>query len=390
MFKTITGWITWTNSVEDEWNTWIEWQRQQHPTHYEKSDIFQYYLSMRQTFRPPQNSCMNGYNSKYYIYCFGDFSSLLVNPIGNGNIIHYIHLLLDVYDICKGYLRRFKGEPACITMLRNVTLNQSLIPLKTYDFSTNAYPYISIHAHTVAQYSLSTLIMRFVAHYMSQISHKYYPNILVSSCQEAYTNYKFGKIGNIQSPLFLKEPVALTISKPNVYPININQNEKFKHTEQRDYPLRQDYSRHYTETSEKEDIIHRGGSVVHDETVADKKGIVTDNRGTVIDNRGIVVDNNGGILTHKEGIVVDNGETIIDKGGTVIDNGGTVSTSIKLPVSFTKYFRCRTCTRVTETIWGNFDTCLDCYLKRICSICGSQAAIISSDGLPKCSLHVDD
>lgn len=281
--KTLTDWITWTNTTaQDEWNTWEEWQRYRQPSHYEKSDIFQYYLSVRSNFQPPTDSCISAYNSKYFIYCFGDFASLLVNPHGGGNILDYITLLLDVYDVCKGLSRRIKGDPNCIYLLREVVMKRKLDHLQRYNFDQHDYPYNIIHGHTVAQYSLSTLIMRFIAHYLSQTSTRgYYPNILSSSCQEAYTNCNFGA------------PVMLSTPKGSA-PISIIQPQKSKPEEIRGSSWPQDYS---------------------------------------------------------------------------------------------KCYRCKVCTRMTENIWGKFDTCVDCHLKRICSVCGSQAVIISNDGLPKCSFH---
>lgn len=309
MLKTLSELVTWTTTTpQNEWNTWIEWQRQQQPTHYEKSNVFQYYLSMRPIFRPPLNSCAGLNDSdKYYIYCFGDFASLLVNlkdPISDdylNGIVEYIRLLLDVYDVCKGYLRRLKGEPNCITMLRTFTQNRSLFLLQDYDYSPFEYPYTSIHAHTVVQYSLSTLIMRFVTHYLNHIFQDYYPRILLEYCQESYNNYIFGTIAI--------PPKIQRQSKPID---NIQQSKTKNNIQVASCP-------NTTNTCKILDIMSK----------------------------------------------------------TTVDD-------IKKP---TEYSRCQTCTRITETTWGNFNACLDCHLKRICSICGSQATIISSDGLPKCTKH---
>lgn len=286
MLKTLTDWVTWTNITnQEEWNTWEEWQRCQQPSHYEKSEIFQYYLSVRPNFQPPADSCISSYNSKYFIYCFGDFASLLVNPHGGANILDYITLLLDVYDVCKGISRRIKGDPSYISLLREIVLKRKLDMLQKYSFEQHSYPYNIIHGHTVAQYSLSTLIMRFIGHYLSQTTTRgHYPTILSSSCQDAYINFNFG------APVILSTPkgsAAISIIQPQK-----NKQEKF-----------------------------RGCS---------------------------------------------------------------------WPQDYSKCHRCKICTRMTENIWGDFNTCIDCHLKRICSVCSSQAVIISNDGLPKCSFHEQD
>jgi hypothetical protein len=280
MFKTITNWITRTNtSAQDEWTTWEEWQRHQYPSHYEKSDIFQYYLSSRPQFQPPKYSCVTGYNSKYYIYCFGDFAALLVNPHGGANIIEYFSLLLDVYDICKGCSRRVIGDPIGIAILREVIIKRKLDPLQKCDFNNYAYPYNKIHAHTVTQYSLSTLIMLLVSNYLNHIATRgHYPSINSSLCQKAYDECIFGS------------PIALPTTSS---PVTIQQ------------------------------------------------------------------------------IKPKNEETH----------------GFSWPRDQASCLRCKTCSRVTENIWGNFDSCLDCHLKRICSICGGQAVIITTDGFPKCAIH---
>lgn len=284
--KAITDWILWSRpSVDDEWITWEEWQRHQRPSHYEKSDLFQYYLTKRPQFQPPQNSCLNGYNQQYYVYCFGDFSALLVNPRGGGDIVQYINLLLDVYDVCKGFARKMvRGDPSSIAILRKVALTQNITPLTKYNFEPHCYPYNKIHAHTVAQYSLSSLLMRLVSHYLSKTGPKgCYPNILIPLCKQAYDEKVFGI-----------PAIAGDSSVPSSPPITIPQPSKPKSDELRGFSW---------------------------------------------------------------------------------------------PMNPGKYLRCKSCNRVCENLWGNFEACIDCYFKRICSICGLAAVIITTDGLPKCCSH---
>lgn len=279
MLKTLSQWVNWTDTnIEDEWNTWENWQKYQDSSHYESSDIFQYYLSQRSNFQPPINSCLNESNNKYYVYSFGDFACLLVNSSKGCNLVDYVELLLDVYDVCKGFSRRIKGDPDCITTLRNVIYKRVISPLQYYNFSQHAYPYHKIHAHTVAHYSLSTLLMRLISHYMAQTTFKdKYPEISLSTCHESYKNCIFG--------LPMISPTA---------PINIK-------------PCK-------NKSEEKRPSSWPRGNYVS--------------------------------------------------------------------------FRCKTCTRVTDKLWGDFESCFDCHHKRICSVCGVGAMIITKDDLPKCSMHV--
>lgn len=263
----------------DEWTTWIEWQKRQPFVHYEKSEIFQYYLSYKPQFQPPRDSCITDGNNRFYTYCFGDFACLLVKPPGGSNVSEYFELLLDVYDTCKGPSRRITGDPIGISLVREVVRRRTLIPIQEHDFRQYNYDYSIIHAHTVAQFSLSTLLMRFVSHYMSHVTTRgSFFAISISACQKSMNNSFFG------------EPKVLCISSP---------------------PL---------------DIPGRLGQ--------DQK-----------------------------------------------------SQALSWPRDNSTCIRCKTCSRVTENVWGKFQTCLDCHLKRICSECALPAIIIGTDSLPKCHYH---
>ena len=282
------SWL-WTNTKpKDEWGTWELWQRSQPITHYEKSDIFQYYLTCRPQFRAPQFASNTGPRSTYYIYCFGEFAALLVNPSSADSISDYCSLLLDFYDICKGTTRRITGDPAAISVLREVVRRKSPVPLHVHDFTQYNYDYTVIHAHTVVQYSLSTLIMRFVGNYMHQISSRgNYPPILPSKCEKAYNNFAFGRHEIIDHTLPINVPSnPISISLP-------------------------------------------------------KKVIIEEGRGS------------------------------------------------SWPRDSATCSRCQICNRVSENLWGTFNACLDCHMKRICSECSVTAVVIGSDNLPKCSIHQD-
>jgi hypothetical protein len=277
MLKTITDILFWTNNnTQDEWKSWEEWQNKQDKKHFEKSELFQYYLSCRPYYQIPKNSFITDLNnSKYYSYCFGDFVGLIVNPDGC-NAIKYISLLLDVYDVCKGFTRRVKGDPEGITLLREVITKNNLAILDKHNFTQYLYPYTNIHAHTVTQFSLSTFLLRILLHYMSFIKINIYDSsISLSLCKKTYDNKYFGNnFNNVSNNIHI-----------------INKNTKNSDTRSFSWPR---------------------------------------------------------------------------------DTSGSL--------------RCRSCCRITENTWGDFDACLDCHLRRICSVCG-QKAIIIIDDLPKCYNH---
>lgn len=277
----MTDWLYWSNTTsQEEWTTWQEWQKHQLATHYEKSEIFQYYLKYRPEFQPPRYSCITGHSSRQYIYCFGDFASLIVNPHGGGNVVDYFTTILDIYDVCKGSSRRIKGDPEGIALIRDVVQKRNLAPIKNHNFNQYTYDYSILHAHTVAQYSLSTLILRLASHYMSYVTTQgdYCP-ISLQACQKAYEKCIFGEPRGIAPPSSSK-PVDIPFNKPTM--------------EER--PL-------------------------------------------------------------------------------------------SWPRDNATCIRCKTCSRVTENVWGKFEACLDCHLKRICSECGMQAVIIGADTFPKCYYH---
>lgn len=313
MLRTLGDWLTWTTTnttPRDEWVTWEEWQRKQPPAHFEKSDIFQYYMSYRPQFTPPQYAVNTGYQSEYYNYCFGDFAAIIVNPTGGGNIISYLTLLLDVYDICKGMSRRLTGDPTGIALLRQVVNKRSIVPLQSHNFDQYEYDYSVIHAHTVAQYSLSTLLMRLVSHYMSQTCTRgNYSSITVRVCQLASCRSVFGEP---KRKFFTNQPV-----------------------------------------------IHRR----------------TDN---------IKIDDTSPVPPTAQ--VITKPITIQQK-VTSEDPTKEQPHGYSWPRDHATCVRCRICNRICENLWGAFNACLDCHLKRICSICSGTALVMGTDNLPKCMKH---
>ena len=184
----------WSNNPKDEWATWEEWQKLQPPIHYEKSVIYEYFIYYEPNFIPPVNSVVTEANKYLYWYCFGQFTPFIATRYnGGGNIIEYILLLLKLYDTCKGLSRKIAGDPKCISLLRNVIKKRSISELREHNFSQYNYDYTKLHAHTVVQYSLSTLIMKFIANYIGSMEYqKNIPIIQLENCRKAYNNYLFG------------------------------------------------------------------------------------------------------------------------------------------------------------------------------------------------------
>lgn len=194
MFKILTDFLVQKNHLDD-WKYWKQWQDSMPPSHYESSDIFKYYLSQRPNFRPPDPSYTVMPGAEPYVYVFGDYASLLASWKESTNIIDYIKLLLDFYDVCKGYLRRVIGDPPCIDLLRQTVEKKSIIPLGQHNLLQYYYPYSELHAHTVAHFSLSTLIMRLIIHYIRTATRDLkFETIVPSTCYTVYKNRVYGRI----------------------------------------------------------------------------------------------------------------------------------------------------------------------------------------------------
>lgn len=193
MLHALASLIKTPSSIQDSWNVWEAWQFTQPASHYDHSYIFKYYLYYRPQFDTPHNSVMFTDDQPLYSYCFGDFAPLIVNPRAGTNTISYIELLVDVYDVCKGYLRRFSSDPQGIKVLRDMISQKNITAMNLHDFKQYSYPIEKLHAHTVCQYSLSTLILRFASHFFNQISGENGDTITPKLCREAYENNFFGK-----------------------------------------------------------------------------------------------------------------------------------------------------------------------------------------------------
>ena len=217
MFYSFTNLFS-RSHYQNEWNSWEKWQNNQPTSHFDSSPIFQYYLSLN-----PDSLLLKkilAYNTNYYyVHCFGDFSKLLISTYG-GETFEYLALLLDIYDKCKGSGRRITGDPSIITLLREVIKNQSLASLYNQNFEQYEYDYTKIHAHTVAVYSLSTLILRLACNYINKICQNgTFPVISLQKCKEIYTENKISTF-NISDPICIPLKCDLESKKSASWPSN--------------------------------------------------------------------------------------------------------------------------------------------------------------------------
>lgn len=303
MLRSITDWINITNSnPEDEWKAWEDWQKRQPLSHYEKSDIYNHYINSRPLFTIPDQSCVTSFDKIYYEYCFGEFTAFILSPKSQGqNIMNYFKLLLDLYDTCKGFSRRLTGDPNSIAILRESVKENNLTILNNHNYSPYEYDYTILHAHTVAQYSLSTLIMRLVSHGLRVISMRTsFPEICVNKCKYAYSLRIFG-----------------------------------------------------TPKDESVDHIARNN---HNQNYNNNRNIIS---------APIDINNNN-------------------------NNNKNEPCGYSWPIDPNMELKCKQCGRITERRYGKHDSCLDCYSRRVCTVCGSKAIVMIkcfNQSYPRCELH---
>ncbi len=181
------------NDLNTKWVTCEKWQSYQQTSLYEKCIIMKYYRKNYDEISLHDTKYL--YN-EYYAYCFGDYTPLIID-INKTNIslLDYVKLLLKIYDTCKGKSRKLKGDPIRISTIRKCASLNNVSVLEIYDFGHINYPYSIIHAHTIAQFSLSTLLIRLLCHYLKQV----YPNsahelLSINKCKEAYYKKNYGEI----------------------------------------------------------------------------------------------------------------------------------------------------------------------------------------------------
>lgn len=178
------------SSTSDIHNGWIEWQKAQKACHFSNSYLYQYFLTHGKYFAPLKYSVDNTPQRSYYKYCFGDFTNLIVTAATNDDLASYVDRLLAIYDICKGFMRTYVKEPEGISILRK----QDISLIIKHDFHQYDFDYTKLHAHTVAVYSLSTLLMLLLSNYLAWLyPSSRYTKIDLNKCIGAVDNKVFGE-----------------------------------------------------------------------------------------------------------------------------------------------------------------------------------------------------
>lgn len=175
---------------ENKWLEWIEWQKNQNYFHYQNFNYIENYYNENKILK---NFCLNinreNETNIYFSYCFGDFFPLVL--LSNEKIDRYefIKIILEIYDYCKGYTRTMIGDSNIMIKLRNCLNERDTRPIQEIDYEPFLYPYGTIHAHTVAYFSISTLLIRILINFMS------YKDIYIIKkypCQIAYEEARYG------------------------------------------------------------------------------------------------------------------------------------------------------------------------------------------------------
>ncbi len=202
MYEAITNYVIGSKYSCEEWR---KWQATRALAHYTSSDTFKYYVTQKpNTISSISN--VDGYSAisinaitiyqAYYDYCFGDFSVLLISPQGGeSGVIKYATMLLELYDVCKGYSRKLFGDSLFISALREFTVTKDCNTLAKFPYVDYNYDYSEIHAHTVAVFSLTSLIALLMKNYIGHYDPQYkLETISHSLCAKAYNESVFGFI----------------------------------------------------------------------------------------------------------------------------------------------------------------------------------------------------
>lgn len=149
------------SSYKITWQSWLEWQKKQNRVHFERSDVFKKYASDKSNEIPIHLKFRDDIT-----YVLGDFKYFIpFDHIRNDNIFwDHIQVLINLYDCCKGVRRSIFGDSPFIIILRSCNNNKDISQLLKYNYDECRYDFETLHTHTVAYFSLSTLIMRITCH----------------------------------------------------------------------------------------------------------------------------------------------------------------------------------------------------------------------------------
>lgn len=189
---------------------WQDWQEKQPQAFFDHSPIFDYYKNNSKSPWNIEEMEFSVLSQKslseteiYYKYAFGDFSPFFFPNYCNVDIFAFFGILLDLYDVCKGYSRYIFGDNEAISSLRKLYTSKDNALVAKYDFSQHVYNYNIIHAHTVAYFSLSTLIMTIASNFIGRkvtSNPQYHITISFEYCKAAFDEELFGIPRNKISP----------------------------------------------------------------------------------------------------------------------------------------------------------------------------------------------
>lgn len=198
--------------TEEDWEIW---QKGQGPEHYQKSRVWQSFLAYAPKFKVPDVGITVS-DSQYdcYHYCFGEFTPLIIRGQLKPSPIPYFRTLLDIYTCNKGYVRSIMGEREFISLLRKAIMENELSELAGFNYATLAYRYDKIHAHTVAEYSLSRLLALLTENALVYQGYNTLKPISIKSCHEAWS---LGLYSKSTSPAMLIKKVVRQVTQDKTW-----------------------------------------------------------------------------------------------------------------------------------------------------------------------------
>ena len=172
--------------------SWVEWQKNKPSSHFQRSEAFHYFYTLHPDFVPIEHE---GVTNDYYCYCLGQFKAFAPSGwIGVVTRDRLLSFLLKFYDSCKGFGRSLLwGDPPGIQALRLALEKGEMESLSKINFSSLVYDYTVLHSHTVAVFSLSTLVLSLAAHVLSRTTtHSTFPSFELRLCKKALEMKIFG------------------------------------------------------------------------------------------------------------------------------------------------------------------------------------------------------
>lgn len=185
-------------------DVWLDWQKIQPPSHFMSSSVYQKFAKTNLEFHIEHDIKDFGYATRvfdssketYYKHVFGDFYNFVMYIPQPKDLLKSITMLISLYDHSKGYSRLVFGDPPIISFIKSVLvkhpvglfdLTEVMNDFGEKDFSVFVYDYSVLHAHTVAYFSLSSLIALLVSNIIGRIKeNRNHPVIELFKCKSTY------------------------------------------------------------------------------------------------------------------------------------------------------------------------------------------------------------